>query len=241
MTQNENSRIRPRAKFFFDGDKKFFVKGVTYGPFKPDADGDYVGRPEQVDADLALMRDAGLNVVRIYHSPPRWFLDRCAAAGMRVLVTLPWEKHIEFLRERSMRKQIAENVRAAVRDSCGASGNFRLSGWQRNLQHDGALARHASSDRICRGANSDRARASIRTRSFPMPRIRRLNICSRKTPIFPASTFTFTISAISKGICCVCKISPASIRSSSVNSAWTRSAIPKTSRPKCSAGTSTAW
>src|SRR5262245_64428372 len=98
MTQATNSRIRPNAKFFFDGDRKFFVKGVTYGPFKPDADGNYVGRPEQVDADLGLMREAGLNVVRIYHSPPRWFLDRCAAAGMHVLVTLPWEKHIEFLR-----------------------------------------------------------------------------------------------------------------------------------------------
>jgi GT2 family glycosyltransferase len=124
MTQNETSRIRPRAKFFFDGDKKFFVKGVTYGPFKPDADGNYVGRSEQVDADLALMRDAGLNVVRIYHSPPRWFLDCCAAAGMRVLVTLPWEKHIEFLRERSTRKQIAENVRAAVKAHAGHPAIF---------------------------------------------------------------------------------------------------------------------
>ena len=124
MTQNETSRIRPKAKFFFDGDKKFFVKGVTYGPFKPDADGNYVGRPEQVDADLALMRDAGLNVVRIYHSPPRWFLDRCAAAGMRVLVTLPWEKHIEFLRERSTRKQISENVRAAVKTHAGHPAIF---------------------------------------------------------------------------------------------------------------------
>ena len=44
------------AKFFFDGDKKFFVKGVTYGPFKPDTEGNYLGRPEQVDSDLALMR-----------------------------------------------------------------------------------------------------------------------------------------------------------------------------------------
>ena len=114
----------PAAKFFFDGDKKFFVKGVTYGPFKPDADGNYVGRPEQVDADLALMREAGVNVVRIYHSPPRWFLDRCAAAGMRVLVTLPWEKHIEFLRERSTRKQIAENVRAAVKTHAGHPAIF---------------------------------------------------------------------------------------------------------------------
>ena len=114
MTEATNSRIRPAAKFFFDGDKKFFVKGVTYGPFKPDANGDYVGRTEQVDADLALMREAGVNVVRIYHSPPRWFLDCCAAAGICVLVTLPWEKHIEFLRQRSTRKQSSVNVRAAV-------------------------------------------------------------------------------------------------------------------------------
>src|SRR6266404_4014813 len=114
MTQTATSRIRPRAKFFFEGEKKFFVKGVTYGPFKPDADGNYLGPPQQIEADVALMRRAGLNIIRIYHSPPRWFLDRCAAAGMRVLVTLPWEKHIEFLRERSMRKQIVENVRAAV-------------------------------------------------------------------------------------------------------------------------------
>ena len=53
MTSITNSRIRPVAKFFFEGDRKFFVKGVTYGPFKPDAEGNYLGRPEQVDSDLA--------------------------------------------------------------------------------------------------------------------------------------------------------------------------------------------
>jgi glycosyltransferase involved in cell wall biosynthesis len=119
-----NSRIRPVAKFFFEGDRKFFVKGVTYGPFKPDTEGNYFGRPEQLDVDLALMRQVGLNVVRIYHSPPRWFLDRCAAAGMRVLVTLPWAKHIEFLRERSTRKQIAEAVRIAVSAHAGHRAIF---------------------------------------------------------------------------------------------------------------------
>src|SRR6476660_5093305 len=124
MTSMTNSRIRPVAKFFFDGDKKFFVKGVTYGPFKPDAEGNYLGRPEQVDSDLALMRQAGLNVVRIYHAPPRWFLDRCAVAGMRVLVTLPWEKHIEFLRERTTRKQIADAVRTAVKTHVGHPAIF---------------------------------------------------------------------------------------------------------------------
>jgi GT2 family glycosyltransferase len=119
MTTAANQRIRPAAKFFLEGDKKFFVKGVTYGPFKPDSEGNYLGRPEQVDADLALMRQTGLNVVRIYHAPPPWFLDRCTNAGMRVLVTLPWEKHIEFLRERSTRKQIAEAIRETVSKYAG--------------------------------------------------------------------------------------------------------------------------
>ncbi|HEV3147566.1 MAG TPA: glycosyltransferase, partial [Chthoniobacterales bacterium] len=112
-------RIRAVAKFFFEGERKFFVKGVTYGPFKPDAEGNHLGRPEQVDVDLALMRQAGLNVVRIYHAPPRWFLDRCAAAGMRVLITLPWAKHIEFLRERSARNAIIKTVQAAVKANSG--------------------------------------------------------------------------------------------------------------------------
>ena len=119
MTTTRNSRIRPAAKFFLEGDNKFFVKGVTYGPFNPDAEGNYLGRPDQVDVDLALMRQIGLNVVRIYHTPPSWFLDRCTNAGMRVLVTLPWEKHIEFLRERSIRRQITETVRASVSKYAG--------------------------------------------------------------------------------------------------------------------------
>ncbi len=36
----------------------------------------------------------------------------------------PWEKHIEFLRERSTRKQIAENVRAAVKTHAGHPAIF---------------------------------------------------------------------------------------------------------------------
>src|SRR5437016_13263433 len=124
MTTTKDSRIRPAAKFFLEGDKKFFVKGVTYGPFKPDAEGNYLGRPEQVDVDLALMRQAGLNVVRIYHAPPGWFLDRCAAAGMRVLITLPWAKHIEFLREKKARTEIAQAVRAAVGAHAGQPAIF---------------------------------------------------------------------------------------------------------------------
>ena len=75
MSQTLPLRIRSLAKFFFEGDRKFFVKGATYGPFKPDAAGDYLGTPEQARRDLLQMRELGINVVRIYHLPPLWFLD----------------------------------------------------------------------------------------------------------------------------------------------------------------------
>ena len=112
------------AKFFFEGDRKFFVKGATYGPFAPDKSGDSFGTPERVDVDLALMRQIGLNVLRIYYPPPRWFLDRCHAAGMRVIVTLPWAKHIEFLRQRKARAEIIESVRAAISANAGHPAVF---------------------------------------------------------------------------------------------------------------------
>ncbi|MDP9253967.1 MAG: glycosyltransferase [Verrucomicrobiota bacterium] len=116
--------IRAIAKFFFEGDRKFFVKGVTYGPFAPDAEDHYLGRPEQVDRDFAQIREVGLNVVRVYHAPPRWFLDRCAAAGLRVLITLPWEKHIEFLRKKTARETIMKAVRAAISENAGHPAIF---------------------------------------------------------------------------------------------------------------------
>jgi glycosyltransferase involved in cell wall biosynthesis len=117
-------RIRAVAKFFFEGDRKFFIKGVTYGPFKPDPEKNYLGRPEQVDVDLALMRQIGINLVRVYHAPPRWFLDRCATAGIRVLITLPWAKHVEFLRTRSARNAIIKALSDAVKANVGHPAVF---------------------------------------------------------------------------------------------------------------------
>src|SRR5438045_7663821 len=119
MTDSVNSRIRAVSKFFFEGDRKFVIKGATYGPFKPDANGNSFGRPEQADVDLGMMREIGINTVRVYHAPPDWFLEKCLAAGIRVLITLPWEKHIEFLRQKKVRDGIAQMVRNTVRRCVG--------------------------------------------------------------------------------------------------------------------------
>lgn len=106
--------IRPRAKFFFEGDRKVFLKGVTYGPFSPDALGDYLGTPPQLENDLKLMREIGVNLLRIYHVPPAWFLDLLEKYGMRVLITIPWAEHVAFLNQAKVRKEILRTVRSAI-------------------------------------------------------------------------------------------------------------------------------
>src|SRR3954470_15441418 len=91
---------RPRVvvdgKFFRLGDKKFYVKGVTYGPFAPNNDGEFFATRERTRADFELLRHLGANVLRIYYVPPKWFLDLALEFDLRVLPDIPWNKHICF-------------------------------------------------------------------------------------------------------------------------------------------------
>src|SRR5437899_10969189 len=68
------SARRPRAggKFLFAGDEKLYVRGVTYGAFRPDPEGhEYLDLP-QIERDFAQMAANGINAVRIPHTmPPR--------------------------------------------------------------------------------------------------------------------------------------------------------------------------
>src|SRR4051812_49741281 len=68
-------RVRRDGKFFRLGADKFYVKGVTYGPFCPDSTDCYLPEPAQVRRDFEQLVDLGANCVRIYSVPPKWFLD----------------------------------------------------------------------------------------------------------------------------------------------------------------------
>jgi glycosyltransferase involved in cell wall biosynthesis len=116
--------IRIRAKFFYEGERKFFLKGVTYGPFAPDAEGHFVGTVEKARTDFALMRELGINVIRIYHVPPRWLLDTAAEFALRVIISIPWTQHVEFLNVRSLKRQIIDTIRAGVAKHAGHPAIF---------------------------------------------------------------------------------------------------------------------
>jgi len=125
---NANSdRVRADGKFLRLGKRKFFIKGVTYGPFTPDAAGSTFASPEQTRRDFGLLQELGANTVRVYHTPPREFLDTALEFDLRVLVDIPWNHHLCFLDSDAEKRQAREAVREAVRACAGHPGVLGFS------------------------------------------------------------------------------------------------------------------
>ena len=111
-TRESRARLEVRGKFFFSGEDKVTLRGVTYGPFAPDAAGYQFPAPEVVEQDFILMQELGANCVRLFTPPPRWLLDLAAQHHLWVLVGIPWAEHVCFLDSR----EITDTVRRAVKD-----------------------------------------------------------------------------------------------------------------------------
>jgi GT2 family glycosyltransferase len=101
------------GKFLWVGGEKLYVRGVTYGTFRPDGDGVPYPRPEVVEEDFAQMAANGVNCVRTYTLPPRWLLDLAGQAGLYVMVGLWGEQYI--LHEKKLARSTEEHIRAGIR------------------------------------------------------------------------------------------------------------------------------
>jgi GT2 family glycosyltransferase len=120
-------RVAVDGKFFRLDGKKFFLKGVTYGPFAPDEYGQTFGQPKQVAHDFQMLRDLAANLVRVYYPPPHWFLDLAQEHGLKVLVDVPWPKHLCFLDSDEAQESARATVRRAVAAAQGHPAVFAFS------------------------------------------------------------------------------------------------------------------
>ena len=129
MDSHSQSRLRVTldGKFFRIGAEKFFVKGVAYGPITPGPNGDPFHSPEQAAADFALARKLRANVLRIYAVPPLWFLDLALENGFRLLIDIPWNKHLCFLDSPKAQQDACAAVRSAVQACHGHPAVFAYS------------------------------------------------------------------------------------------------------------------
>ncbi len=118
-------RIRTDGMFFAEGARRFWLRGVSYGPFRANQAGEFLPEKEGVERDLNLITELGANTVRIYQPPPPWFVELTASAGLRLLVGLPWAQHVRFLDGAHTRAEIRSSVRrsaAALRNAPNVVG-----------------------------------------------------------------------------------------------------------------------
>lgn len=84
-------RLQVSGKFLVAGSEKLYLRGVTYGPFRPDDKDCSYPAAEIVKDDFKRMVAHGINTLRTYTVPPHWLLDAAGASGLWVMVGLPWE------------------------------------------------------------------------------------------------------------------------------------------------------
>lgn len=114
------SRPTARGKFLFVDGEKFFVRGATYGAFRPDSEKREYQDQELIERDFAQMAAAGFNAVRIPHTmPPRHLLDIAQRHGLRVMVGLSAEQYAGYLADPDDAPDISELIRATVRTCAG--------------------------------------------------------------------------------------------------------------------------
>src|ERR1051326_5355144 len=123
IKQSEDFQFRPQVqgKFLFVGSEKLYVKGVTYGAFRPNDQGVEFHDEQKIRRDFAMMAKYGFNVVRIPHTtPPRHVLDLAMENSLKVMVGLSAEQYIGHLIDRNKpRRVLVDEIRKRVDSVAG--------------------------------------------------------------------------------------------------------------------------
>ncbi len=121
------SRVCVSGKFFELDGQKWYLKGLTYGPFAPNSEGLFLPERNRLLADFQQIRELGANCLRLYHRPPTWLLDAALEHDLRVFVDVPWEKHRCFFEDWSAQQAARDEVRRTARELGAHPALFAIS------------------------------------------------------------------------------------------------------------------
>ncbi|WP_050023957.1 glycosyltransferase [Verrucomicrobium sp. BvORR034] len=94
---------------------KVYLRGVTYGPFKPNAQGLPWPEEARLQDDFRKMAALDFNTVRVYEPPTEAVLQAARDTGLRLLVGIPWTQHVDFLSEPAIQAEAITRVQDAAR------------------------------------------------------------------------------------------------------------------------------
>jgi GT2 family glycosyltransferase len=108
--------LRVDGRFFARASDRATLRGVTYGPFAPNANGEAFPEPAQLRTDCAQIVAAGFNAVRLYTVPSPQVLEQFGAQeNLGVWVDIPWSKHCCFLDDAGARREARLAVERAAK------------------------------------------------------------------------------------------------------------------------------
>ena len=181
-------RPRVSGKFLSVGNEKLWVRGVTYGAFRPDVSSTEYHNLKIMERDFAQMVESGLNTVRIPHTMPSVsLLDAAQRHGLYVMGGLSAEQYVGYLIDKKDIPDIEEVVHTKVRTCAGhpallcyAIGNEIPAPLVRWL----GRRRVSSTLSDCTGPSKPRTRTAL----SPTSTIPRPSICSFPSWIWCALT-----------------------------------------------------
>jgi GT2 family glycosyltransferase len=109
-----DGRVLVHGKLFARGGERLRLRGVTYGPFAPNREGQPFPTRRRAGDDLAGLQALGANSIRVYHVPPEWMLDLVDERGLTIFVDVPWPTHVCFLGSRRAQADARRSVRRAA-------------------------------------------------------------------------------------------------------------------------------
>lgn len=115
-SSRNGQRVVTAGKFLQLADgAPFFMRGISYGPFKPNSRDEPFPEDARLVADLRHIASLGFNTVRIYELPTPVVLQEAEALGLRLMVGIPWMEHVDFLSDRALCAEITRKVGVATR------------------------------------------------------------------------------------------------------------------------------
>ena len=117
----EPGRVRVAGKFLRDqSDQKFYIKGVSYGAFRPDAEGNEYHDEDLIYRDFEQMAAAGFNTVHIPHTiPPRALLDIASEHRLKVMVGVSAEQYVGYLIDKTKKFSLQNTILRSVEPCAG--------------------------------------------------------------------------------------------------------------------------
>jgi len=112
-----SSRLwRVEGPWLRDGSgEKLTLRGVTYGPFKPNLNGEPWPDEDRLLADVAHIASLGFNSVRIYEPPSTLLLEACEKQGLSLMVGIAWTQHVDFVSNKDVQDDALDRAARTAR------------------------------------------------------------------------------------------------------------------------------